>query len=332
MAAVTPPTFSGDTVVDDVTSDLNFVRDFVRNQLNDKLADVENYLKGPDLDLAALKQKTSELVTLLKASQHADNSLEEMRKGQESEKQILQAAADPTVPVEQFKSHADKWAADAAACFAQSRNNATQAAQIVSAQPGFLASLTTYLKKISNTNLLKSNPFTEFTNKISSITFGLTVLSSRVTHLPRVLMEQLEQNIDRRVIAVSEVVNHWKSRALGEYQTLRQDLRQVVDSAAAKVEDTTSRVSDTVQTNVDKVIAAEQAFTTLIQTNVEHVLANHVEPFIRGLKDRIKGWSASVYDLMHEQKTSFGQLYSEKLDQRRPQPPPLPERIEPKMP
>lgn len=329
------PSFSGDFVADDVDSNLTVVQDFITKQLNEKLEQLKKLAEADDADISAIKASTKELAELVRAQQLAIESVNQLQQGRTMEARVLQTASNDTLPLSEIKNRADEFAKAAEQHFFGAKNNVEEAARLVSKQPGFFAGVSSFFKKSPSDS---SNPVQTFWDRVSVATFGLAVLSTRVSKLPGVLMEQLEQQIDRRVVAVTEVVNHWKQRATSEYHTLKSELLQVVEGATVKAQGTKEAVGQNVQNAWDKTVSVHNAATQVLEENVDKVLSNFsgqaIQQFIDGARDKINSWSASVFEVAQQQRSSFKSHYQSSLEQRSAgrNPPPLPERVEPQMP
>lgn len=330
---MTTPTFSSDPVLDDVKGNLKIAQDFITKVLTEQLNELKELTTSETVDVVTLKSKTKALVELVEAQSLARSSVEQLDRGRILEEQVLTVASDETVPLAEVKNRVDKWSADAAEHFEQARSNVTQATKLVSKQPGFLSAVTNFFKKSGNDT---SNPIKTFLDRISVATFGLAVLSTRVTKLPKVLMEHLEQHIDRRVVAVGEVVGHWKQRAAADYQQMKQDLEDVVDLGLSKAHNTKASVVEGAQDVWDKGAAAGKAVETVLEEIVLDPAIRGIENFVAGAREKIAGWSASAYDVLQQQKSSLKDHYNSNIQERRERrtatPPPLPERIEPQLP
>ena len=330
---MTTPTFSSDPVLDDVKGNLKVAQDFITTVLTDQLKELKELTNSETVDVATLKSKTVALMELVEAQNLARTSVEQLERGRSLEEQVLTVASDETVPLPEVKNRADKWAVDAAKHFDQARSNVTQAAKLVSKQPGFLSAVTKFFKKSEHDT---SNPIKTFLDRISVATFGLAVLSTRVTKLPGALMEHLEQHIDRRVVAVGEVVGHWKQRAASDYQQMKQDLEDVVDLGLTKAQSTTASVAEGARDVWDRSVAAGNAVEAVLQDTVLDPAIRGIENFVAGARAKIAGWSASAYEVLQQQKSSLKEHYNSNIQERRDRrtatPPPLPERIEPQLP
>lgn len=320
------PTFSSDPVLDDVKSSLNVVQDFVIATLNDRLNEFKELANSDTVDLDTLKAKAKELTDLVTAQSLTRESVENLEQGKNLEQRVLTVASDDTIPLSEVQDRATKWAMDAAEHFTQAKNNVTQAAKMVSKQPGFLSNLAKFFKKSpSDRGTFEQS----FWDRVSVATFGLAVLSTRVTKLPGALMEQLEQHIDRRVVAVSEVVNHWKQRATSEYQGVKNELTEVVRGGLNSADTATQKVVDGAQDLWDRSHAAGSAVNSVLLDSLDGVVGR-IEHFIENSRTKISSWSASAYEALQEQKQAFGIHYNNNIQERRQsrQPPPLPETIE----
>lgn len=329
---MTTPTFSSDPVLDDVKSSLNVVQEFVTATLNERLSELKELANSDTVDLPTLKAKAKELADLVQAQTLARESVENLEQGKNLEQRVLTVAADDTVPLSQVQDSATKWATDAARYLDQARQDVTQAAKLVSKQPGFFSNLAKFFKKSPSDS---TTPEQSFWDRVSIATFGLAVLSSRVTKLPGALMEQLEQHIDRRVVAVSEVVNHWKHRATSEYQGMKNELTEVVRSGVNKADTAAQKVVDGAQDLWDRSHAAGSAVNSVLLDSVDGAVGR-IETFVGNARTKIANWSASVYEALQEQKQSLGSHYNNNIEERRRNrqatPPPLPEGLEPQAP
>lgn len=321
---MTTPTFSSDPVLDDVKSSLNVVQDFVTATLNERLNELKELADSDTVDLDTLKAKAKELADLVEAQTLARNSIEKLEQGKNLEQKILAVASDETVPLSEVQDRATKWSADAARYLYQAKNDVTQAATLVSKQPGFLSNLVKFFKKSPSD---RTSPEQSFWDRVSVATFGLAVLSTRVTKLPGVLMEQLEQHIDRRVVAVSEVVNHWKQRATSEYQGLKNELTETVRGGLNTADTAKQKVVDGAQDLWDRSHAAGSAVNSVLLDSLDGVVGR-MEHFVENARTKIASWSASAYEVLQEQKQSLGTHYNNNIEERRKNrqvtPPPLP--------
>lgn len=329
------PSFSGDFVADDVDNNLNIVQEFITTQLNEKLKKFKELAESDNADIIALKESAKELADWVQAQILTRDSATHLQQGRNMEARVLQTASNETLPLAEIKTQADEFAKAAADYFDNAKSNVEEAARLVSKQPGFLTAVSNFFKKSPSDS---STPEQTFWDRVSVATFGLAVLSTRVSKLPGVLMEQLEQKIDQRVVAVTEVVNHWKQRAASEYHTLKSELSEVVAGVAGKAQETKETVSENVQGAWDKTVAVHNAASKVLEDNVEKVLnrfsGQAVQQFIDGAREKISSWSASVFEVAQQQRTSFKSHYQSSLEQRSAgrAPPPLPERVEPQMP
>lgn len=337
MTTPQPPSFSGDFVADDVDSSLNVVQDFITQTLAEKLKVFKELADSDTVDAATLKNSAKELAGMVEAFTLARDSITQAQKGRNMEARVLQTASDESLSLPDIKNNSDLFAEQAAAYFDSAKSKIENAAQLVSKQPGFFAAVTQFFKKSPED---QSSPVQSFWDKVSVATFGLAVLSSRVTKLPKVIMEQLEQKIDQRVVAVTEVVNHWKQRAASEYYGLKSELGTVVHDATSQVGSFKEHIGQNVQQTWDKTVSIHNAATQVLEENVDKVLNNFsgasIQSFIDKARDKINSWSAGVYEVAQQQKASFRSHYESSLQQRStrtgPTPPPLPERVEPHMP
>lgn len=329
---MTTPTFSSDPVLDDVKSSLTVVQEFVTATLNERLSEFKDLANSDTVDLPTLKAKAKELADLVTAQTLARNSVENLEQGKNLEQRVLTVASDDTVPLPEVQDRATQWASEAAQYLYQAKEDVTQAATLVSKQPGFFSSLAKFFKRSPSDS---TTPEQSFWDRVSVATFGLAVLSSRVTKLPGALMEQLENHIDRRVVAVSEVVNHWKHRATSEYQGMKNELTQVVRDGLNKVDTATQKVVDGAQDLWDRSHAAGSAVNSVVLDSVDGVVGR-IEQFVGTARTKIANWSASVYEALQQQKQSFGTHYNNNIEERRKNrqatPPPLPEGLEPQAP
>lgn len=308
-ATQTPPTFSADTVADDITNNVSSIHEIMEQSLTQVLEQSKQLFATPNAQPEQIKEAALRLAQLVEASQLASQSLKNIQAGIQLENKIIEQAADESLPIPEWKTKADMWVADSVQYFDKGKQQLERSAQLFSQDKGFFGFVDKFLQHKDPSSPV---PAQAFWDKVNVATFGIAVIASRVQNLPRVLGERLDQAIDKRVVAVSEVLEQWKHRSAAEYRELKVNLKEVTEG----IKDDFSAMKSATVNAAEKTLVAGQVVSEMSDEFIATKLVDPVRNFIANAKARIQSWSASAYDLLNEQRSTFNTRYNTKLQER----------------